>query len=133
MTRTLEDLIGVFAEDRRVWQEPEKARNQCTEASNEFIKYLRCHGIEAQLIEIDPGREFPELYPEAKPMAEGDPVHHVVKVGGYIIDWTIKQYNPQAEYPTIIKDPQPNRRPHLTIEGGGANLMGHIRAAKSPT
>lgn len=92
----------------------------CFEATSEFVRHLHRTGIESDkpfeklsfkfcLSEHDPvewklserARRHRKLLPYDD---NGANFHYVVKVWGYVIDWTSRQFDPRLPFPTIWKE-----------------------------
>ncbi len=90
---------------------PEKADGACHQASEAYAAHLQRKGIPARLVEYGyPKERFHPDSPADQGMdgwnhEEGryeSPYHHVVvEAGSRTIDWTAKQFHPDAPYPQI--------------------------------
>lgn len=131
MLEKLENLIRTFSEQHQEWSSPEGATNKCQIASDKFHEFLRDNDMESEVVEIDPGH-YPDIYSSDHSVTCGGKVHEVVKVGDCLVDWTIRQYDPHAHYPTVFPDSreQPAKR-RLSVNGGCGNLIQHIKKKKT--
>jgi hypothetical protein len=101
--RELYEAIKAFQqENRKRWNSPKAAKGNCSDASYIFHDFLTKRGFESEVWEIvlddDHDRYIcPHWYPNKD--FEG---HAVVYVGGVVVDWTAKQYDPKAPCPLVF-------------------------------
>jgi len=87
------------------WNTDER-HGQCVEACNDFLNLLDTYGLKGDIQSWNaPGFNPKEqgLLPEKTfPWSwEGWYYHAVVEVQGLLIDWTAKQFDPNAPFPTV--------------------------------
>lgn len=91
--------------NRKRWNTKKKARNFCFVASSLFYNFLRGRGFKPEMQDLMLDDEHdrsicPRWYPET---AFGE--HVVVYVNGVVVDWTARQYCPDAPYPLVFVSP----------------------------
>lgn len=77
---------------------PEGAEGCCEVASRAFLSMLEQRGVEATLVCLT-AMEL-EDYPVA---TDGCLIHYVVEVAGRWFDWTARQFDPDAAFPTVTE------------------------------
>lgn len=95
-TRSIEDAtlrtaIETFGKrkDVQLLQDPAQAWGNCDESSVAFTSYLESLGLHPQLFSMDDAMR----------------THVVTQVQGMFIDWSARQYYPDADVPDIFEDP----------------------------
>lgn len=84
------DFLRVHQE----WATPEGAKGHCSTATGAFLDLL----LERNL--ITPQGQFAGEWDNEEVVIEGES-HHVARVRDYLIDWTARQYDPEAAFPKI--------------------------------
>lgn len=87
MTPELDQAIRDFAARHPEYGTPEGAHDRCREASGRFCGMLRERGIHAGVDEIA--------------VVDGM-AHKAVEVGPWLVDWTARQFNQEAEWPLLL-------------------------------
>lgn len=84
LTRAIKERTDL---DGEAFSDPEVCKGSCEGASGVFLSDLRRHGGRGGMIEV---------------YSEGMPSSHVVNVSeGHVIDWTARQFDPNASVPHI--------------------------------
>jgi hypothetical protein len=117
----LRDAIDSFhpIAEEEGWDTPEGAEDQCTEASDRFVRHLMDHGIEGEIEYYDPNRSQDRKDYPYESLA-GCWQHWAVRVNGTIIDWTARQFLDDAPFPAVFRSKYRewrNRRSE-EVEGG---------------
>lgn len=85
---------------------PEGAYTCCIETSEAFaVHCAQNHDLAAEVVDLShpPPLPFSDPLWLAQPTLEW--IHTVVHVAGYYIDWTSRQYDPTAAFPTLSLSP----------------------------
>jgi hypothetical protein len=107
----LKEAVAAFlAEHGEHWDTPEKAHGACAIASYDFRDFLTGRGLDSEVWDITIGEQHDSyicpMYPKVLgPDAyDGHCVVFVkgVSVLGTVVDWTARQYNPDAPYPLVF-------------------------------
>lgn len=90
------------------------AFGQCGVMARRFALAALDHGRPAEVVRLDgapEGQAFPRAHPVYQAEARELWVHHVTRVGGLRVDWTARQFDPEAAFPLVaLWDPGPARR-----------------------
>lgn len=86
MTQALQQAIRDFAAKHPEYSTPEGSLNRCREASGKFCSLLRQRGFRAFVDEIK---------------VVNGVAHKAVEVDGLLVDWTARQFHPEAAWPEI--------------------------------
>lgn len=92
---------------RRGWHIPHMAFGNCTEGTEEFLAYARSRSVTAQEIQLQGYRADPtrcralcdSRWLQLPPRVWQ---HYAVRIGRRFIDWTARQFDPQAAFPASI-------------------------------
>jgi hypothetical protein len=103
---TLDELVGFFLAQHPELTMPSAAFQQCVARSREFAELVAEHGFRPVIVHCE---EFiGELSPHAYERWIGENpqmfIHHVVRVGGRVFDWTARQFDAYAEVPLIGRE-----------------------------
>lgn len=96
----LEEAIQKFAEHNPELSTPAGASLMCTAASAAFIDMLLGLGV----LKIE-GRRTREWEVQEIAVINGMS-HWVARIGVLCIDWTARQFEPQADWPKMWEDPE---------------------------
>lgn len=117
----LQDFCDAFVDEGYAdfWETAEGADGECFEASREFLKFLDRYGYQARIILLTDEDEATVLRVESsfrtKAYSYQFVPHHwydngcrwaghfVVQVGNVCIDWTARQFDPEAPFPLVYK------------------------------
>lgn len=80
------------------WGNTETATNQCGTASYAFAMFLGSMGLDHEEVLMIQRLKIPDVYPDAVSESKS---HVVVRHGDIYIDWTRRQYQPNADFPHI--------------------------------
>lgn len=70
------------------WSRPAGARRQCEQASYRFSMLLAGRGVASTIVKCE------------------EPPHVAVLVDGLVVDFTARQFDPDADYPYITTEPE---------------------------
>jgi len=105
MIPTLPQAIEVFKmlPDVQKWADPVLSRHECGEASAAFALLCNGCGLPARARAFIGLPEYVRIAREAFcPIEEGEKDCHVlVEVGDLFVDWTRRQYDTDADWPTV--------------------------------
>lgn len=98
--------VGLFHQDQSRYRKPEWARNYCEVATEDFLVELKRHGFQGErhLFNFRNDRQWAERVPHrwfADGPGQGCLGHVVAQVGPWFIDFTARQFHPDAPFPLI--------------------------------
>jgi hypothetical protein len=89
----------------------------CKATTKEFAEFLSQHGVASRIVQVHGAKlDYPEAHKKWKSMNPEHWIHYLVLIGDKSIDWTQRQYSPQAAVPEILdKSELPQRWEKLNI------------------
>lgn len=113
----LEDLVGGtvdlgpprapeitdFVPGRTV-EQPALAFNSCKAVSASFVEWARRHDLDASLVQLEGSPEYPDAFSPWKEIPRERRLHYVAKIGDLYVDWTARQFCPDAPVPLVTTE-----------------------------
>jgi hypothetical protein len=97
-------LVNTFCLEFPDLGNPDIAEGRCKFYSYELVKYLKAHGINAELYHVQGISNYADWPNARKTWLDTDPddwTHYVVVVNGVCIDVTSRQLDPNSQHPNI--------------------------------
>jgi hypothetical protein len=101
LERAIETFKQSFSGDQG-WDTPKRAFTECGTASNAFVRFLSVLGVNSRAEDLVLDKAHDQHLSPFYPDREGYG-HWVVNVDErWLIDWTARQFAPEAPYPIVI-------------------------------
>lgn len=99
----LANTVRTFCGSRRKLGTPNGSFNRCAEASRELADHLRAAGLSPRILRLSEGnRYYPRAHSGWTELGSSHWwVHYVVEVDGIAIDCTMRQFDPDADFPDM--------------------------------
>jgi hypothetical protein len=80
---------------------PALAFDSCKAVSEQFVTWACGRGLQAEMVQLAGSPDFADALPEWWLVPADMRLHYVVRVGSVYVDWTARQFDPEAPVPLV--------------------------------